>query len=426
MKKQIPIVKGARSFFPEEMAFRTWLYEKIRGISEVYGYEEYDGPFLETLDLYAAKSGDEIVRKQAFVFEDRGGESITLRPELTPSLARMIAERQGQLATPLRWWSFGPFWRYESPQKGRSREFFQWNIDLMGVETLDADLEICAVAAGLLKNLGLTPRHIKIYFNNRTWMDEQFSRWGIGEGLRKDILHLIDRKEKISLASWQAEMEKIGLPTGSILALSDFLEQKDRWQESPYLVSLQQALAEQGIQDYFEYKPTVIRGLDYYTGLVFEARDVAGEFRAILGGGRYDNLVMDVGGSRLPGIGFAMGDMVVALAMEKFGLMPKLRSKPTQVLVVNFSEEYRKDYWEVARELRARGIATEFFPKPDRIPKQLKYADAAGIRLAVLIGEDEIREQIATCKDLVTHEQFTFPRSGLCEEIQHRLAPSHP
>src|ERR1051326_4492963 len=149
MKPRIQTVKGARDFYPEQMALRNWLYTNMRAASQQFGYQEYDGPFLETLDLYAAKSGEELVKEQAFVFNDRGGDQITLRSELTPSLARMVAAKQAQLPRPIRWWSFGPIWRYERPQKGRSREFFQWNVDLLGVENLAADAELAAVIAAL-------------------------------------------------------------------------------------------------------------------------------------------------------------------------------------------------------------------------------------------------------------------------------------
>lgn len=149
MKQIVQSVKGTRDFYPEEMAIRSWLYQTIRTVSEVFGYQEYDGPFLEKIDLYAAKSGEELVKEQAFVFEDRGGSEITLRPELTPTLARMVAQKQNGLSYPLRWWSFGPFWRYERPQKGRTREFFQWNIDLIGAGSSEADAELLAVCATL-------------------------------------------------------------------------------------------------------------------------------------------------------------------------------------------------------------------------------------------------------------------------------------
>ncbi len=158
MKPKIQSVKGTRDFYPEQMAFRTWLYGKVREVSERFGYQEWEAPFLETLELYAARSGEELVKQQAFVFQDRGGDEITLRPELTPSLARVIAARQAQLGKPLRWWSFGPFWRYERPQKGRSREFFQWNIDLLGPENPNADAELAAAAAPRALGRRCSPR----------------------------------------------------------------------------------------------------------------------------------------------------------------------------------------------------------------------------------------------------------------------------
>jgi histidyl-tRNA synthetase len=178
MKSTIQSVKGAREFYPEEMAVRSWLYSKIREVSELFGYQEYDGPFLERIELYAAKSSDELVKEQAFTFQDRGGDYITLRPELTPSLARMIVERQRELAYPLRWWSFGPFWRYERPQRGRSREFFQWNIDLIGVNTPEADAELVAVCAAFFRQLGIRPDQVQILVNNRQLIRQELDQPG--------------------------------------------------------------------------------------------------------------------------------------------------------------------------------------------------------------------------------------------------------
>ena len=160
-------VKGTRDYYPEEMALRVWLYDKMRQVSESFGYSEYEGPILESFDLYVAKSSEEIVEKQSYVFEDRGGDKIILRPELTPSLARMVAAKQPQLTFPLRWWSFGPFWRYERPQKGRTREFFQWNIDMIGDESPEADAELIAIAATFLREIGFKPKEVQTLVNNR-------------------------------------------------------------------------------------------------------------------------------------------------------------------------------------------------------------------------------------------------------------------
>src|SRR5690606_3006168 len=190
MANKIQTVKGTREFYPEQMALRNFIYEKVRAASQSFGYQEYDGPFIEPIDLYAAKSGEELVNKQSFVFEDRGGDRVALRPELTPSLARMIAAKQGELTFPVRWWSFGPFWRYEQPQKGRTREFFQWNVDMLGVNSPEADAELIAVGATFLRSVGLSPERALIYVNNRRLMDSEFDALGIPQERRLDISNL--------------------------------------------------------------------------------------------------------------------------------------------------------------------------------------------------------------------------------------------
>ncbi|MEX2144260.1 MAG: ATP phosphoribosyltransferase regulatory subunit, partial [Anaerolineales bacterium] len=183
MPDLIQSVRGTQDYYPPEMAVRVWLYKQMRQVSESFGYQEYDGPFLERFDLYAARSGAELVEKQSYVFHDRGGEKITLRPELTPTLARMVAARQRQLTFPLRWWSFGPFWRYEKPQKGRTREFFQWNIDLIGDDSAEADAELAAIAATFLKSVGLKPSETQVLVNNRQLMQAELEALSIKPAL---------------------------------------------------------------------------------------------------------------------------------------------------------------------------------------------------------------------------------------------------
>ncbi|HEY5118003.1 MAG TPA: ATP phosphoribosyltransferase regulatory subunit, partial [Anaerolineales bacterium] len=204
-------VKGTRDYYPAEMALRYWLYEKIRSVSRKFGYQEFDAPFLENLELYAAKSGEELVKKQAFVFPDKGGDPITLRPELTPSLARMVAQRIHQLSFPVRWWSFGPFWRYETPQKGRTREFFQWNIDLLGMENPQADAELAAVACEFFRAVALTAREVKLQVNNRRLMDSALEAIGIRGEAVGGIFRLIDKKEKMKQPEWEAYARETGL-----------------------------------------------------------------------------------------------------------------------------------------------------------------------------------------------------------------------
>jgi histidyl-tRNA synthetase len=420
MKTKIATVKGTRDFYPEQMRLRNWLYANMRTAAQRFGYQEYDGPFIETLDLYAAKSGEELVKEQAFVFNDRGGDQVTLRPELTPSLARMVAARQSQLPRPIRWWSFGPFWRYERPQKGRSREFFQWNVDLLGVDSPAADAELAAVATTFFSLVGLTPGEIKLQFNNRRLMDAQLAALGL-TAQRSQAFRLIDRRDKLSPSAWEAYAVDIGVTPQQMAGLQALLGNRDLWRESGECQAFVAAAEALGISDYLEYDPTVIRGLDYYTGTVLEARDREGEFRAILGGGRYDNLVGDVGGERLPGTGFAMGDMVIGLVAHKYGHAPTAPTSPSQVLVTTFSAESQAESLRLAAELRAAGLRAEWYPEPAKLDRQLKYADATGVRLAVLLGPDELAQGVATVKDLAARTQVTVARAALAAELLRRL-----
>ncbi|MBN1438904.1 MAG: histidine--tRNA ligase [Anaerolineales bacterium] len=421
MKKPVP-VKGTRDYYPAEMAFRNWLYEQARSVSRKFGYQEFEAPYLETLDLYAAKSGEELVKEQAFVFQDRGGEEVTLRPELTPSLARMVSARQGQLAFPVRWWSFGPFWRYERPQKGRTREFFQWNLDLIGLANPQADAEIAAVICEFFRLAGLSPQEVVLRVNNRRLMESALSELGVGQEARAGAFRLIDKKEKMEAAAWEAHARETGLSAEQVRGLEGVLADRDLWKKSSELTFFFEAAESFGAAEYLVFDPAVVRGLDYYTGTVFEGRDAAGEFRAILGGGRYDNLVADVGGDPLPGVGFAMGDLIIGLILKKLGKEPALRAAPADVLVTTFSSGEMAESIRITQELRKAGICAEWYPAPDRLPKQLKYADMLGIPLAVIAGPEEVGAGRATLKDLTKREQVTVSAAELEQEIRRRLA----
>ena len=403
-------VKGTRDFYPEDLAFRRWLYEHIRMVSESFGYQEYDGPFLERLELYAAKSGEELVKEQSFVFPDRGGDMVVLRPELTLSLARMVAQRSKSLVQPIRWWSFGPFWRYERPQKGRTREFFQWNIDLIGVESPEADAEIAAIGAAFFRAIGLGPDAIRILVNDRRLAERQLDELGIRASLCPAVFRLIDRREKMSATAWAANALEIGLSPDQFAHLQAVLADLEAWRSSPELVAFFAAGEALGVSEYLAYDPTVIRGLDYYTGTVFEARDAAGEHRAVLGGGRYDNLVGDVGGDRLPSTGFAMGDVVLGLVLAAASARPTLRISPSAVLVTTFDTSTRSASLRLCHELRAAGLHAEWFPEPGRMPRQLKYADRLGIPLVAILGPDEVQAGSLTLKHLPTGRQIVCPR----------------
>jgi histidyl-tRNA synthetase len=405
-KTTIQPVKGTRDFYPEAMAFRTWLYAKVRAISERFGYQEWEAPILERLELYAAKSGEELVKEQAFILQDRGGDELALRPELTPSLARMIAQQQATLVLPVRWFSFGPFWRYERPQRGRSREFFQWNIDLLGAETPAADGEIVAIGAEFLRSLGLGADEVAVRINSRRLMEHKLAEIGVTQAdQRMEVFRLIDHRDRMPGERWAEWALDMGLSRSQLDALQALLANSDLWQESEELCQVYATAEAFGVRDYLVYDAGIVRGLDYYTGPVFEAYDREGFFRAIFGGGRYDNLVADVGGDRITGVGFAMGDVIIELLLERVGKRPALPTSPSKVLVTLFDADLYPQTLALAARLRRAGINAEQILQADRLGKQIRYADRKGIPYIAILGPDELARDQVVLKNLATGEQ---------------------
>ena len=418
MKSTIQTVKGTREFYPEQMALRNFIYDKVRAAAQSFGFQEYDGPFIEPIDLYAAKSGEELVKKQSFTFEDRGGDLVTLRPELTPSLARMIAAKQRELTFPVRWWSFGPFWRYEQPQKGRSREFFQWNIDILGVDSPEADAELIAVAATFLRSVGLDPERAAIYVNNRQLMEAEFDALGIPPEKRVDVSNLVDRRSKMKPDAWDASGLEIGLDQKQLDGLKSVLADYNLWQKSEELKRLFLALEALGVKEYVKFDPNIMRGLLYYTGTVFESFELSGSVRrAILGGGRYDNLLADVGGNPLPATGFAMGDVVIGIILQEAGLVPEFVPTPAQVLVTVFDESLLMKSLELSRQLRDSGLKVMVYPEPAKLQKQFKFADKMKMKIALVLGPDEAEKGVVVVKNLVDGEQVQVGQDALVESV---------
>ena len=422
MANKIQAVKGTREFYPEQMALRNYIYEKVGAASRSFGYQEWDGPFIEAIDLYAAKSGEELVKKQSFTFEDRGGDFVTLRPELTPSLARMIAAKQGELAYPVRWWSFGPFWRYEQPQRGRTREFFQWNIDMLGVNSPEADAELIAVGAAFLRSVGLSPEQALIYVNNRRLMDSEFDALGISAEKRLDVSNFVDRRTKMEPAKWDAYALELGLSQAQLDGLKSILDNFELWKKSDELVRLFAALEVLGVKEYIRFDPNIMRGLLYYTGTVFEAFDVTGSLkRAIFGGGRYDNLLADVGGQPLSGVGFAMGDVVIGIILKEAGLVPEFTPSPAKVLVTIFDEKLWMQSFALAAELRAAGLNAMVYPEPAKLPKQFKFADRMKMKAVLVLGPDEAEKGLVVIKNLGTGGQEQVRREAAVQSVRELL-----
>ena len=420
MKKVIQPVKGTRDFYPEQMAIRVWLYNSMREVAESFGYQEYEAPMLETLELYASRSGDELVKEQAFAFTDRGGSEITLRPELTLSLARMVAQKQKELNFPVRWWSFGPFWRYERPQRGRTREFFQWNVDMLGVSSPEADAENAAVLATFFQRVGLNPQQVIIKINNRRLMDDRFDALDISAEKRPAVSSWVDRRDKMSPEAWTEYGKDIGLTPEQLTKLKEMLADKVLWKQSAELTRFFAVIEALGLREFFEFDPSIMRGLLYYTGTVFEAWEVGGDIkRSILGGGRYDNLTQDVGGDRVPGVGFAMGDVVIGLILEKYDLLPKdLSVNPAPVLVTIFNEECLIESFKLASELRREGINVVCYPEAAKLQKQFKYADRLGAKVTLVMGPDEVEQGQVAVKNLINGEQVAVARESLVATVK--------
>lgn len=420
MNNIIQPVKGTRDFYPEQMAFRNWFYTKIKEVSEKFGYQEYDGPVLEYLDLYTDKTSEEILKTQAFTLKDRDNKTLILRPELTPTFARMVAQKSQQLLRPIRWFSFGRMWRYEQPQKGRGREAFQWEINLLGPENPEADAEIIAIAAEFFISLGLTPQEVVIYVSDRTLVEQFCEENNIPQEKKMPLIRFMDRILKISQEEMESEWnEQTGLPASLIQKAEEFIENKD-YSKSEWLTRVFDCLEKYpGVKEYVEFNPAIFRGFDYYTRTIFEAWDRSRQFkRSLFGGGRFDNLTATIGGERIPGVGMAPGDMPMEEILKQFNKIPDIKPKIAQVLVTVFSPDLLDKSLEVASKLRSNNINTEVWLDPDsRLDKQLKYADQKGIPYAIIIGPEEAENGTVTLKSLTTQTQETLPLDEIISKL---------
>jgi histidyl-tRNA synthetase len=311
MKKDLKqSIKGARDFYPKELALRNWLFANWRTVARSFGYEEVDGPNIESFDLYAAKSGEELVDQQMYTLEDRDGNKLGIRPEITPTYARMVAKKQGELTFPLKWMMFGEVWRYEKPQTGRSRDFWQWELNLVGGDETLADAEVLAVAAKALEAIGITSDDVVFRINDRRFMQQKLDSFGISGAQYEAVRKIIDKKEKVSDNDFVELLEKANLNSDQIQKLLSFLDNPDYKKFEP-LKKLFSLLEKYGVSDFVKYDPIIVRGITYYTGMVFECFDKNKELRSVFGGGRFDDLVETFGGGKVPAVGFAMGDVVI-------------------------------------------------------------------------------------------------------------------
>ena len=415
---------GFRDFVPGELALRNHIFETWRRVSTRYGFHEYDGPPLEPLGLYVEKSGAEIVG-QLYNFDDKGGRPVALRPEMTPTLARILAERSRGMPKPIRWFSLPQLFRYERSQRGRLREHFQLNVDIVGESGVAADAEVLAVAVDAVRGLGLGEEDFVARVNDRRLVTRILTAVGVAADRHADCLAVIDKAGRAGADATDAKLRALGLDAvaaetlGGLIADGTWENMKRHFADSPSVLEAMRPLAEHraildamGLGGYVQFDFTVVRGLAYYTGIVFELFDRAGELRAICGGGRYDRLLELVGGEPLPAVGFGMGDVVLAELLRDRGLVPA-EVPACDCYVVWVGDGGRELGMSLAHRLRASGYRVMYSLRPQGLGKQLKAANRAGATYAVIIGPDEAASASATVRDLKTGIQDTRPLDSL-------------
>ena len=410
-------VRGTRDFYPEDMRVRNWLFEKFHRAARSHGFEEYDAPVLETEDLYTRKSGEEITQ-QLYNFEDKGGRKVSLRPEMTPSLARMVMARSGALALPIKWYSIPQCWRYERTQRGRGREHYQWNVDIWGAKGVEADAEIVSVLVSFLRSVGLSSDDLVIRVSSRKVLEEVLGSLGVtGDAFSKTCI-IIDKMDKLPAEAIQAQLADLGLDPDAISTIQSVLGIKDMGELEGALGGSSEAVSElgavfsllesYGIGDWVELDASVVRGLAYYTGPVFEAHDRSGELRAVCGGGRYDRLIGTLGGKDLPATGFGFGDMVVMELLHEKGLVPDI-PHGAQDVVFGMGAGLRGAAMAVASAIRSGGRSTDLVLEDKKMKWVFKHAERLGAERLVMVMPEEWSEQIVKIKHLGSGEETEVP-----------------
>ena len=407
-------VRGTRDFYPEEMRLRNWLFDNFDEAALLHGFQEYDAPVLESEELYTRKQGEEITQ-QLYNFKDKGDRKVALRPEMTPSLARMVMSRAGVLPMPIKWYSIPQCWRYERTQRGRGREHYQWNVDIWGTDEISADAELISVLVTFFRSVGLTEEDLVIKMSSRKVLEEVLGSLGLKGDIFAKTCIIVDKMDKLPVDTISQQLSELGLDESSILTIQSTLAIKDMeslgknlGEESvamKELTSLFSALEAYGISGWIEFDASIVRGLAYYTGPVFEAHDRAGELRAICGGGRYDKLLSTLGGRDLPATGFGFGDMVIMELLAEKGLVPELIADIDDV-VISLSPELRNAAMSVASSLRNTGRSVDLVLEEKRLKWAFKHAERTGAERLVMVMPDEWEEGKVKIKNLESGEEI--------------------
>ena len=421
--------KGTRDFYPREMRLRNWFFGVIRQVLEASAFEEYNGPMLESLELYAAKSGEEIANEQTYNFTDRAERRLAIRPEMTPTVARMVAGKMGELNFPLRWFSLPNMYRYEKPQRGRLREFWQVNVDIFGCDTFEADLECIATAIRLLRAFGADDSMFTVHINNRRFFNDAVSAIACTdlEGCRK-ISKVIDKRNKIPAEVYVKELENLGMNAEQIARLDSLYTATVEEATavcpdsvgSAELLGLFDMLKKTGMDRFCTFDFGIIRGLDYYTGTVFEVYDNAPENnRAMFGGGRYDNLVgLFVNNAKISGVGYGLGDVTLENFLTTHKLVPDSFGADKKVLITRFADVPYEHYMSLLDALHANGITASVYLGMKKFGKQIDYAVKCDYTHTITVGGDEYQKNTLRLKDLSTREEIECSLPEAIEKLR--------
>ena len=406
-------VRGTRDFYPEDMRLRNWLFDHFTNASLLHGFEEYDAPVLEYEELYTRKQGEEITQ-QLYNFQDKGNRKVALRPEMTPSLARMVMARAGGLPMPIKWFSIPQCWRYERTQRGRGREHYQWNVDIWGTTEISADAELISVLVTFFEGIGLTAKDIVIRVSSRKVLEEVLGSLGMRGDVFAQTCIIVDKMGKLSSDVIEEQLSGLGHDSEvittiqSVLGIKDMNGLQEALKDESMAVSelnfLFDAIDSYGISEWVEFDASIVRGLAYYTGAVFEAHDKAGKFRAICGGGRYDKLLSTLGGKDLPATGFGFGDMVIMELLAEKDLIPELVSDIDDT-VIPLNSDLRNAAVMVAASLRNSGRTVDLVLEDKKMKWVFKHAERVGAKRLVLLAPDEWSRKMVKIKDLDTGEE---------------------
>lgn len=429
---QFQSLPGFREFYPEALALRNHIFRQWRRAAHAYGFSEYDAPVLEPLELYKRKSGDEI-EAQLFAFTDKGGREVALRPEMTPTVCRLVGAKANSLKRPIKWYSIGEFYRYERAQKGRERAFYQFNCDIFGEPGPEAEIELIGLLIQTLGGFGLGPADFYVRLSDRTLWLHYLASLGLDEARSSAVLSAVDKFEKLGDAAFKDYTEAFGpLPEQTKARILEFLTIKSLATLEAVLSplggdelkarladwrSLLGGLAAMGLGEFVEVDFGVVRGLAYYTGFVFEAFDRKGELRAIAGGGRYNDLVEKLGGPSLPAVGFAVGDVTMGLLLAQRGLIPAFGPTTDVYAVIGGPTERRAAFAAIA-ELRAAGYRVEYPLKELPMGKQFKAAAESGAKLALIYGGDELAKGMVKFRDLGDRSEHEIPVASVVETVR--------